>query len=81
MRYFFHVQNGEGRFPDDEGTEFGSPEEARTNAVEGIRSILAEEARKGRMDFNGRIEVTDAAGRELFRVHYQEAIAIVGTER
>ena len=78
MRYFFHLENGGGRSPDEEGSELGSLDEAHAHAVDGIRSILSEEALTGRIDLNGRIEVTDADGAELCRVLYRDAVTIVG---
>jgi hypothetical protein len=78
MRYFFHIMNGQGRTDDDEGSELASLDEARAHAVDGIRSMLADETRRGHMDLNGRIEVTDADGAELAVVHFQDAVSIVG---
>jgi hypothetical protein len=78
MRYFFHIVNGEGRTPDDEGSELASLDKARAHAVDGIRSILADEIRGGHMDLGGRIEVTDGNGAELTVVRFQDAVSIVG---
>ena len=78
MLYFFHIVNGHGRVADDEGSELASLDEARAHAVDGIRSILADEARRGCMDLTGRIEVTDGDGAELTVVCFQDAVSIVG---
>jgi hypothetical protein len=77
-RYFFHVVNGDGRSQDHEGAELPSPDEARAHAVDGVRSMLAEDVRVGTLDLAGRIEVTDERGAQLFDVRYCDAVSIVG---
>lgn len=79
-RYFFHIINGHGRLQDDEGTELPSPEKARSHALDGIRSMIAEEARTGRIDLSGRIEVTDEQGADQFDVRYRDAISVIGAD-
>lgn len=75
-RFFFNIRNGNGLTPDDEGRDFGDLGEARAEAVKGIRSIMGEEAKAGRIDLRGRIEMTDEAGAEVGSVGFGEAVEI-----
>lgn len=77
-RYYFHVVNGDGRTPDEEGMDHASDAEARAHAILGIRSILSEEAKNGQLDLTGRIEVTDGDGVIQFEVPYRMALQVTG---
>lgn len=71
-RYFLHIRNG-GNVRDEEGIELPGVPDARTRAIEGIRSIVAEEAREGRIDLAGRIEIANGDGDVLLAVPFREA--------
>ena len=79
-RLYLHVYNGMGFVRDEEGEEFPSLEAARRRAIEGIRSIISDEAKHGSIDLRGRIEITEATGearivlpfREAFELHLNE---------
>ncbi|RVT92808.1 DUF6894 family protein [Sphingomonas crocodyli] len=75
-RFFFHVFNGNGETHDDEGVELGSLEEARAQAVTGIRSILRDEVAHGRLDLGGVLKVADENQHVLFEVRFDEVIDI-----
>lgn len=75
-RLYFHSHNGEGVTRDEEGIETDGDAAAFRLAVENIRSIVAEEARRGLIDLEGHIDVTDAAARLLLRVFFVEAFEI-----
>ena len=75
--FYFHIRNGNGFTPDEEGRELEDEGTARFEAERGIRSVIAEEAREGRIDLRGSIEVTDAAGTSLFAVTFEEAFEVV----
>ena len=62
-RYHFNIDNSIGYLADEEGRELAGPEEARSEALKGARSIIAEEVLQGRVDLRGRLEVVDRAGR------------------
>ena len=72
--YFFDLYNSTGFVPDDEGRELPDPEAARAEAIQGARSLIADEVLKGRLDLDGRIEVHDGAGSLLFTICFSEAI-------
>ena len=75
-RFYLHVINGTGRAPDEEGVELADAQAAAARAVEGIRSILADEAKAGRMDLDGRIEIADESGAIVRTVPFGEALDI-----
>ena len=74
-RFFFNIHNGNGLTEDEEGREFADAGAAREEAVKGVRSIIAEEAKEGRVDLRGRIEVTDEAGGAVLAVPFRDALA------
>lgn len=71
--YFFHIRNGNGLTPDDEGRELVDANTARQEALRAIRSIISEEARDGRLDLRGVIDVAVDGGEPLFSVPFDEA--------
>ncbi|WP_338501405.1 hypothetical protein V6R86_01450 [Sphingomonas kaistensis] len=63
QRYFFHIHNGIGFLPDKEGVVLSDLDNARSQAIISIRSILAEEIRMtGLIDLGGRIDIEDDGG-------------------
>ena len=78
--FYFNIHNGNGLTEDEEGRELPDEGAARAEALQGIRSILAEDVRQGRLDLHGRIEVLDAAKRPLFAVTYADAVRIESPE-
>ena len=79
-RYYLHIDNGGGYSEDTEGQELESLAAARAAAIEGVRSLLSEEARQGQLDLSGRIEITDADGNILLTVPFSEAVELKRTE-
>jgi hypothetical protein len=75
-RFFFFVYNGHGDTPDDIGTDLENQAAARRLAVDSIRSMVAEDARRGTIDLNGRIEVKDPARNLLVTVDFAEAFEL-----
>lgn len=75
-RFYLHVVNRIGFAPDQEGTELADLVAAVEQTKEGIRSILSDEARSGRLDLNGRVEITDESGRVLQVVPFPDAFEI-----
>lgn len=76
MRYYFQLHNRIGYAEDKEGSEHPSLAIAREKAIDDIRSILSEEARRGVIDLSGRIDVTDKDGNVLLTVSFGEAVTI-----
>ncbi|WP_114951482.1 DUF6894 family protein [Sphingosinicella terrae] len=74
--YFFHVRNRFGYVEDEEGSELPDLEAARARAIDGVRSMLSEEARAGEIDLRGRIEVRDPAGALLLTIPFAEAVTV-----
>lgn len=75
-RFFFHVFNGVGVVPDEDGRDLPGLVEARKEAIKGIRSIMSDEALKGRIDLRGRIDITDASAEVVLTVLFEEAFQV-----
>ena len=75
-RFYLHIRNGGGYAEDPEGQELSSLAAARTAAIDGVRSLLSEEARQGELDFSGSIEIADEEGNVLLIVPFSEAISL-----
>ena len=75
-RFFFYVFNGHGEIPDEEGSDLASHGAAHRIALDSIRSMIAEDARKGLIDLTGYIEVRDDKQQELMTVPYAEAFEL-----
>jgi hypothetical protein len=73
-RFFLHISNGGGYAEDTEGLELPDLGEARRRAIDGIRSLLSEEARHGQLDLSGAIEIADGDGNILLIVPFSEAV-------
>lgn len=74
-RYFFEISNGNGFVPDEEGVDLQDQAAALHMAVDSIRSIISEEARKGVLDLDGHVDVRDADA-TLARVPFPDAFTI-----
>ncbi|MDB5693254.1 MAG: hypothetical protein JWO81_2317 [Alphaproteobacteria bacterium] len=74
-RYFFHIHD-DVVVMDDEGIELPDAEAARREAVAGIREMMCEQLRKGRLALHHRIEVADAAGAPVLSLAFGETVAI-----
>jgi hypothetical protein len=72
-QFYFHVSNGHGETPDEEGTDLEDQSAARRLAIESIRSMVSEDARTGTIDLDGHIEIRDGASNVLLMVGYAEA--------
>lgn len=77
-RYFLHVRDPDGGAEDDEGGEFASLAEANRSAVAGIRSMMIDGIRSGRLNLDGRIDIADHLGRVLIAVRFADAVRITG---
>jgi len=75
-RFHFNVFNTIGDTPDEEGQELADLDAARTEAIRGIRSLLASEVQDGAMYLRGRIEIADPEGRILETIAFQDAVTI-----
>jgi hypothetical protein len=75
-RYRFHIRSRDGICHDDEGVEAPSVEAARTEAVRGARSIIADDVTHGRLDLKAQIEVADEAGSTVAVIPFEDVIEI-----
>jgi hypothetical protein len=74
--FFLNIYDGLGHAQDEEGVDVPSLDEARYRAVEGIRSLLGEEVKAGRLNLDGRIEIADQSGSVLATVPYAECVDV-----
>lgn len=75
-RFFFHVYNGHGDTLDEAGSELESQAAARQLAVDSVRSMVSEDARRGVIDLEGRIDVKDTSDNLLLRVEFVQAFDV-----
>jgi hypothetical protein len=73
-RVYFHLFNSGGRFADEEGREVPDLGTARALAMQEIRSILSDEAKQGKVDLRGRIEITGDDDAALGVVLFSDAV-------
>lgn len=74
--YRFNIHNGNGLTEDREGRTLPDAEAARAEALQGIRSILAEDVLQGHLDLHGRIDVLGEGDKALFAIPFAEAVRI-----
>ena len=72
-RFFLHVINRVGSARDEEGVELESLQAAIETAKDGIRSIICDEAKAGRIDLDGRVDIADESGAILVNVPFPNA--------
>jgi len=75
-RFFFHMYNGHGDTPDEVGSDLEDQAAARRLAIDSVRSMISEDARRGTIDLKGRIDVMDGAGNVLVTVEFAEAFEV-----
>lgn len=75
-RYYLNLRNGGGYVEDLEGQELPDLAAARLQAIEGIRSVLSEEARRGEIDLCGSIEIADGEGNILLVLPFSDAVNV-----
>lgn len=73
-RFYLHMRNGDGFIEDAEGQDLPDLAAARLQAIEGVRSVLSEEARHGELDMCGSIEIADGDGNILMVLPFSEAV-------
>ena len=74
-RYFFHIYD-DVIVHDDEGMELADVAAARREAVAGIREMMCDQVRKGRLVLHHRIEVEDAGGAPVLILAFADAVTI-----
>jgi hypothetical protein len=76
MRFHLNISNGNGFTPDEEGLQLHDLDAARRQAIEGVRSVISDEAKQGRLDLSGVIEITDDDGTVLMVVPFTDALEL-----
>jgi hypothetical protein len=76
MPKFFFTVRDDMVTQDDDGRELGDAEAARLAAIQGARSIAAEQVSKGYLHPDDRIEVEDGMRNLLFTVTFRDAVRI-----
>jgi hypothetical protein len=78
-RYYLHLYlpGSLGFVEDEEGSELANLDRARAEAVAGVRSILSDDVKAGRIDLRGRIEVADAQGAVILLLPFCEAVDLL----
>ena len=76
-RFFLHIANRIGYARDEEGVELDDLAAAVEQAKDGIRSIISDEARTGRIDLDGRVEIADETGTVRRVIPFPDAVEIV----
>lgn len=74
--FYFHVYNGHGETLDDVGSDLEDQAAARRLAIDSVRSMISENARRGVLDLKGRIDVMDGSDNVLFIVEFLEAFDV-----
>jgi len=72
-RFYFRFCDGD-ELPDDVGIELPDVQSARTEAILGIRSLVADFARQGRVPVSERVQIEDETGAALLTISFGEAV-------
>lgn len=75
-RFHLNLFNDVGPVLDPDGMDFPDLATARSEAVRNIRSIMAEEVLRGRIDLQGRIEIAEPSGTVCATVRFAEAVEL-----
>jgi hypothetical protein len=79
-RFYFHVCNGNGFTEDEEGSEHKDVSAARTNAVRGLRDIMASELKAGDLNLGSFIEIEDEKHQLVMTVPFADAVTVTHVE-
>ena len=77
--YYFHLRDGDSFVPDETGMDLQNVAEARCEALQAARDMLADQLRAGEALNGQRIEITAEDGRVLDVVSFREALRPAGT--
>ena len=72
-RYYFNMINSTASVLDRHGKDLADLAAARDQAIADIRSVISDEARQGKIDLRGRIDILDDGGALVETVHYGQA--------
>jgi hypothetical protein len=72
-RYFFHIWDGAEFIEDPEGVELPGVSEARAEAVEAAREMIAEKIRRGQVPDGQAFHITRDDGEVVAKVKFRDA--------
>lgn len=77
-QYHLHLHNAHIDASDEEGHDLPDLDAARARATAGIREFLGHEARTGKIDFRGQVDITDHKNQLLETVQFKDVLTIIG---
>jgi hypothetical protein len=75
--YYFHLRDGVDVLLDPEGREMASADAIPLAALTEARSIISDDAKKGRIMLDQHIDVEDESQNILHTLHFVDAVEIV----
>lgn len=72
--YYFHLRDGREFVPDETGIDLATIDDARREAVQSARDILADQLREGKALDGQLIEISDEHGAVLEVVTFRDAL-------
>lgn len=75
-RYYFHIRHAQAAIDDPDGEACEDLHAARSAALCGIRSILADDLNRGYLDLRGHIEIVDEVSHPVMIVPFRDAFEI-----
>lgn len=79
-RYFFHLRN-DAHTQDEEGKELPDLAAAREHALEAARDVVCGDIRRGYLNLDHYVEVTDESGDTVLKLTFREAFTIAPETR
>jgi len=74
--FYLHLCNGTGFTEDLEGSDLPDLDAARSQAIEGLRDVAANEMKAGELNLASFIEIEDETHTHLATVHFTEAVSV-----
>jgi len=75
-RYYFHIKSDKDFIEDPEGVELVGDVEAREEALDAAREILADSVRKGEVVDGHVFDVRDADGTKVFTLPFRDVLRL-----
>ena len=74
-RFYFHLTD-DAFVPDPDGIDFADAEAARAAAVDGIRGMICDQVKHGRLCLGYSMEVVDEAGERVAAFRFSDAVRV-----
>ena len=74
-RYYFHIYD-DVIAEDEEGTELPNLAAARLNALQGARSLIADQVKHGYLVLSHWIDVMDEQGEQVLTITFRDAVDV-----